>query len=127
MGDFRGLTLRATTLVGAFSDVINVVMMYEHACYVKLDEVYPINQQKNGFFFTKLLFFETVKSKAIISLFKTVRLSVSISLRNLYYALKSIKEILHLFSKGRSSEGPCIPIYGRTRGIKETGSYSRQS
>ena len=36
--------------------------------------------------------FETVKSKVIISLFKTVRLSVSISPRNLYNSLKSIKE-----------------------------------
>ena len=36
--------------------------------------------------------FETVKSKVIISLFETVRLSVSISLRNLYNSLKSIKE-----------------------------------
>ena len=50
MGDFGGLTLCATTLVGAFSDVVNVVMMYEHACYVKLDKVYPINQQQNGIF-----------------------------------------------------------------------------
>ena len=38
------------------------------------------------------MFFETVKSKVIISLFETVRLSVSISLRNLYNSLKSIKE-----------------------------------
>ena len=37
--------------------------------------------------------FETVKSKVIISLFETVRLSVSISPRNLYNSLKSIKEI----------------------------------
>ena len=37
-------------------------------------------------------FFETVKSKVIISLFETVRLSVSISPRNLYNSLKSIKE-----------------------------------
>ena len=36
--------------------------------------------------------FETVKSKVIISLFETVRLSVSISPRNLYNSLKSIKE-----------------------------------
>ena len=40
----------------------------------------------------KLLFFQTVKSKVIISLFETVRLSVSISLRNLYNSLNSIKE-----------------------------------
>ena len=37
-------------------------------------------------------FFETVKSKVIISLFETVELSVSISPRNLYNSLKSIKE-----------------------------------
>ena len=36
--------------------------------------------------------FETVKSKVINSLFETVRLSVSISPRNLYNSLKSIKE-----------------------------------
>ena len=36
--------------------------------------------------------FRTVKSKVIISLFETVRLSVSISLRNLYNSLNSIKE-----------------------------------
>ena len=37
--------------------------------------------------------FETVKSKVIISLFETVKLSISISLSNLYNSLKSIKEI----------------------------------
>ena len=42
--------------------------------------------------FHDILFFETVKSKVIISLFETVRLSVSISPRNLYNSLKSIKE-----------------------------------
>ena len=36
--------------------------------------------------------FQTVKSKVIISLFETVGLSVSISLRNLYNSLNSIKE-----------------------------------
>ena len=36
--------------------------------------------------------FQTVESKVIISLFETVRLSVSISLRNLYNSLNSIKE-----------------------------------
>ena len=41
----------------------------------------------------KLLFFQTVKFKVIISLFETVRLSVSISLRNLCNSLNSIKEI----------------------------------
>ena len=40
----------------------------------------------------KLLFFQIVKSKVIISLFETVRLSVSILLRNLYNSLNSIKE-----------------------------------
>ena len=40
--------------------------------------------------------FETVKSKVIISLFETVRLSVSISPRNLYHSLKSIKENVFL-------------------------------
>ena len=44
------------------------------------------------FLISKILFFETVKSKLIISLFETVRLSVSISPRNLYNPLKSIKE-----------------------------------
>ena len=38
------------------------------------------------------VFFETVKSKVIISLFETVRLSVSISPRNLYNSLTSKKE-----------------------------------
>ena len=38
--------------------------------------------------------FETVNSKVIISLFETVRLSVSISPRNLYNSLKSIEEIV---------------------------------
>ena len=51
--------------------------------YVKLDIVYSINHQ---------LFFKTVKLKVIISLFETVRLSVSISPRNLDNSLKSIKE-----------------------------------
>ena len=59
--------------------------------YVKLDIVYSINQQLNETIFTKILFSETVKSKAIISLFETVRLSVSISPKNLYNSLKSIK------------------------------------
>ena len=60
--------------------------------YVKLDTVYSINQQLNETFFTKIIFFETVKSKVIIQLFETARLSVSISPRNLYNSLKSIKE-----------------------------------
>ena len=40
----------------------------------------------------EIAIFQTVKSKVIISLFETVRLSVSISLRNLYNSLNSIKE-----------------------------------
>ena len=60
--------------------------------YVKLDIVYSINHQLNETISRNFLFFETVKSKVIISLFKTVRLSVSISPRNLYNSLKSIKE-----------------------------------
>ena len=42
----------------------------------------------------EIAIFQTVKSKVIISLFETVRLSVSISLRNLYNSLNSIKEIV---------------------------------
>ena len=60
--------------------------------YVKLDIAYSINQQLNETISRKSHFFETVKSKVIISLFERVRLSVSISPRNLYNSLKSIKE-----------------------------------
>ena len=60
--------------------------------YVKLDIVYSINHQLNETISRKSCFFENVKSKAITSLFETVRLSVSISPRNLYNSLKSIKE-----------------------------------
>ena len=42
----------------------------------------------------EIAIFQTVKSKVIISLFETVKLSVSILLRNLYNSLNSIKEIL---------------------------------
>ena len=42
----------------------------------------------------EIAIFQTVKSKVIISLFETVRLSVSISLRNLYNSLNGIKKIL---------------------------------
>ena len=56
---------------------------------VKLDIVHSINQQLNGTISRKSIF-ETVKSKVIISLFETVRLSVSISPRNLYNSLKSM-------------------------------------
>ena len=45
----------------------------------------------------EIAIFQTVKSKVIISLFETVRLSVSISPRNLYNPLKSIKENVILF------------------------------
>ena len=62
--------------------------------YVKLDIVYLINQLLIETISRKSYFFETVKSKVIISLFQTVRLSVSISPRNLYNPLKSIKEIV---------------------------------
>ena len=60
--------------------------------YVKLEIVYSINHQLNETFSRKSYYFETVKSKVIISLFETVRLSVSISPRNLYNSSKSIKE-----------------------------------
>ena len=39
----------------------------------------------------EIAIFQTVTSKVIISLFETVRLSVSISLRNFYNSLNSIK------------------------------------
>ena len=42
----------------------------------------------------EIAIFQTVKSKVITSLFETVRLSVPISLRNLYNSLNNIKEIL---------------------------------
>ena len=62
--------------------------------YVKLDIVYSINNHlKKKLFHENPFFFETVKSKVIISLFETVRLSVSISPRNLYNSLKSIREM----------------------------------
>ena len=48
----------------------------------------------------KFAIFQTVKSKVIISLFETLSLSVSISLRNLYNSLKSIKEIPFLKRNG---------------------------
>ena len=60
--------------------------------YVKLDIVDPINQKLNETISRKSYFFQTGKSKVIISLFETVRLSASISPRNLYNSLKSIKE-----------------------------------
>ena len=51
---------------------------------------------------------QTLKSEVIISLFETVRLSVSISLRNLYNSLNSIKE--KLFSKLHFKLAKQIPI-----------------
>ena len=46
----------------------------------------------------EIAIFQTVKSKVIISQFETVRLSVSISLRNLYNSLNSIKDnVLNVF------------------------------
>ena len=45
----------------------------------------------------EIAIFQTVKSIVIISLFETVRLSVSISLRNLYNSLNSIKEIRFVY------------------------------
>ena len=65
--------------------------------YVKLDIVYSINHQLNETISRKSYFFKKVKSKVIISLFETVRLSVSISPRNLYNSLKSIKESILIF------------------------------
>ena len=41
----------------------------------------------------EIAIFQTVKSKVIISLFETVKLSVSISPRNLCNSLKGMKEI----------------------------------
>ena len=43
---------------------------------------------------------QTVISKVIISLFETVRLSVSISLRNFYNLLNSIKETIFFDKSG---------------------------
>ena len=56
-----------------------------------------------------------MKSKVIISLFETVRLSVSISPRNLYNSLKSIKEIYAVISLiNREEHGiQCMPWSSR--------------
>ena len=59
----------------------------------------------------KLLFFQTVKSKEIISLFETVRLSVSISLRNLYNSLNSIKEITLDFFYRNGKEEKNVKVF----------------
>ena len=55
--------------------------------------------------------FETVKSKVIISLFETVRLSVSISPRNLYNSLKSIKKTVLCLNIGTpiNNKSPFVP------------------
>ena len=45
----------------------------------------------------KIAILQTVKSMVIISLFETVRLSVSISLKNLCNSFNSIKEIRFVF------------------------------
>ena len=71
--------------------------------YVKLDIVYSINHLLNETIHENAIF-QTVKSKVIISLFETVRLSLSISPRNLYNSLKSIKEIIFHF---KSNETAC--------------------
>ena len=48
--DFGGLTSGAIIIdVGAFIDVINVVINMRDVIYVKLDIVYQINQQKSYF------------------------------------------------------------------------------
>ena len=59
--------------------------------YVKLDIVYSINHQLNETISQKSYFLK-LQSKVIILLFETVKLSVSLSPRNLYNSLKSINE-----------------------------------
>ena len=64
----------------------------------------------------KLLLFQKAKSKVIISLFETVRLSVSISLRNLYNSLNSIKEtlaVIHFTSLQNQSITFLISVRGK--------------
>ena len=77
---------------------INRILHWRDVIYVQLDIVYSVNHQLNETISQISYFFETVKSKVIISLFETVRLSVSISPGNLYNSLKNIKEI-SLFEK----------------------------
>ena len=62
----------------------------------------------------EIAIFQTVKSKVIISLFETVRLSVSISLRNLYNSLNSIKEIdiFHIQPKNKIALLPSVELMG---------------
>ena len=77
----------------------------------------------------EIAIFQTVKSKVIISLFETVRLSVSISLRNLYNSLNSIKEMIyiqfihkrHIILKRRITDFSSTPFQGRVHdGMKST-------
>ena len=73
--------------------------------YVKLDIVYPINHQLNETV-SRISYFLKLKSKVIISLFETVRLSVSISPRNLYKSLKSIKETCFIVYRQNITTAP---------------------
>ena len=54
----------------------------------------------------EIAIFQTVKSKVIISLFETVRLSISISLRNICNSLNRIKEkrVHSFYSYGLNNE-----------------------
>ena len=62
----------------------------------------------------EIAIFQTVKSKVIISLFEIVRLSVSISLRNLYNSLSSIKEIQRVTAQCKKKYSRFFrqPVYG---------------
>ena len=81
--------------------------------YVKLDIVYSIKHQLNETISRKSYFLK-LKSKVIISLFETVRLSVSTSPRNLYNSLKSIKENAYFFfcASGLNEEQPFMKDVG---------------
>ena len=66
----------------------------------------------------EIAIFQTVKSKVIISLFETVRLSVSISPTNLYHSFNSIKEKYGALSSrffGMSVIGPFTPLGDKAR------------
>ena len=65
--------------------------------YIKLDIDISINHQLNETISRKSCFL-TCEIENDNSLFETVRLSVSISSKNLYNSLKSIKEKLFLWS-----------------------------
>ena len=67
----------------------------------------------------EIAIFQTVKSKVIISLFETVRLSVSISLRNLYNSLNSIKEIVFQVKCNRVyvPKEPAVCLLGVQEGV----------